>query len=149
MIFGIKMKRRFSPDSTMHVYQRSMSGFNIFYSLDDFLVFYTIVAVQARKYGITLLGLCLMIDHIHLLMSATTLSAMSRFISSYTSIFVREFNQRTGRKGPLFKSASIILSKSCFAQERKLTGGTFWHTICRRIHFQNRSDLLHENSRCQ
>jgi REP element-mobilizing transposase RayT len=105
MIFGVKMKRRFSPDSTMHVYQRSISGFNIFYSLDDFLVFYTIVAVQARKYGITLLGLCLMIDHIHLLMSATTLSAMSRFISSYTSIFVREFNQRTGRKGPLFKSA--------------------------------------------
>lgn len=99
------MKRRFTSDAIMHIYQRSVSGCNIFYSTDDFIVFYTIVAVKARKYEISLLGLCLMIDHIHMLLSATTLAELSRFISACTSVFVREFNARTGRSGPLFESS--------------------------------------------
>lgn len=95
-------KRRFSNEGVMHVYQRTIEGFNLFYSMEDFLVFYTIVAVKARQYGICLFGLCLMIDHIHLLLHAMNLSMMSRFISAYTSLFVREFNTRTGRTGSLF-----------------------------------------------
>lgn len=99
------MKRHFTPDGIMHIYQRSISGYNLFYSTDDFIVFYTIVAVKARTYGITLLGLCLMIDHVHMLLSATSLAELSRFISSCTSVFVREFNARSGRSGPLFESS--------------------------------------------
>jgi hypothetical protein len=45
-----------------------------------------------------------MIDHIHILACAETLSQISKFISGYTSIFVREFNLASGRKGPLFES---------------------------------------------
>ena len=88
----------------MHIYQRTRNGFNIFYSLEDFLVFFTIVSVQVRKFGINMLGLCLMIDHIHILASAENLSQISQFISAYTSIFVKEFNEVTGRKGPLFEA---------------------------------------------
>lgn len=96
------MKRKFIADEVLHVYQRTVSGFNIFYSSEDFLVFFTIVSVYARKYGITLMGLCQMIDHIHLLGYARSLSSMSRFISAYTSRYVKEFNSRVGRKGKLF-----------------------------------------------
>lgn len=96
------MRRRFIKDEIMHVYQRTVSGFNIFYSTEDFLVFFTIVSVYARKYGIILMGLCQMIDHIHLLGYARSLSAMSRFISAYTSRYVKEFNSRVGRTGKLF-----------------------------------------------
>jgi len=99
------MRRKFSKDAVQHIYQRSMHGFNLFYSTEDFLVFYTIVSIQARRYGITLLGMCLMIEHIHLLLSADSLCQMSGFISAYTSIYAKEFNARTGRKGELFKSA--------------------------------------------
>ena len=88
----------------MHIYQRTRNGFNLFYSLEDFLVFFTIVSVQVRKFGINMLGLCLMIDHIHILASAENLSQISQFISAYTSIFVKEFNEVTGRKGPLFEA---------------------------------------------
>lgn len=97
------MKRRFIADEVMHVYQRTVSGFNIFYSFEDFLVFYTIVSVYARKYEITLLGLCQMIDHVHLLAYARNLSSMSRFVSAYTSRYVKEFNSRIGRTGKLFE----------------------------------------------
>ena len=101
---AVDMKRRFCAGGVLHVYQRTVSGFNIFYSLEDFLVFYTIIAIKARKFKINLLGLCLMIDHIHLLLTGGDISQISRFISEYTSLFVREFNSWTGRKGPLFES---------------------------------------------
>ncbi|MBR5013376.1 MAG: transposase [Bacteroidales bacterium] len=99
------MKRRvFSADGIMHVYQRTISGFNLFYTMEDFLVFYTIVSIQARRVGICILGMCLMIDHVHMLVSSECLSIMSRFINSCTSLYVREFNACTGRQGPLFES---------------------------------------------
>ena len=97
------MKRRFSADDVLHIYQRTIYGFNIFYSSEDFIVFYTIVSVYARRYGVILLGLCQMIDHTHLLAYASDLSSMSRFVSAYTSRYVKEFNERTGRTGKLFK----------------------------------------------
>jgi REP element-mobilizing transposase RayT len=99
------MKRKFNEDGIMHIYQRTISGFNIFYCIEDFIVFYTIVAVYARKFKIIMIGLCQMIDHTHLLASCSSLGQLSGFISAYTSRFVREFNQFTGRKGPLFKKA--------------------------------------------
>ena len=99
------MKRKFNEDGIMHIYQRTISGFNIFYCIEDFIVFYTIVGVYASKFKIILIALCQMIDHTHLLASCDSLEQMSRFISAYTSRFVREFNQFTGRKGPLFKKA--------------------------------------------
>ena len=97
------MGRKFSADGVMHIYQRTRSGFNLFYSLEDFLVFYTIVSVQAQKFNILLWEMCLMIDHIHLLASCGKLNQLSEFISSYTSLFVREFNLHIGRSGPLFE----------------------------------------------
>lgn len=97
------MKRKFYADEVMHIYQRTVSGFNIFYSAEDFLVFYTLVSVYARRYDIVLLGLCQMIDHIHLLGTSRNLESMSRFISAYTSQYVKEFNRRTGRTGKLFE----------------------------------------------
>lgn len=97
------MRRRFCADGVMHIYQRTISGFNLFYSLEDFLVFYTIVSVQARRRHISLLGLCLMIDHIHILVRPDNLKQLSCFMSACTSLYVREFNARTGRTGSLFE----------------------------------------------
>ena len=103
-----RMKRKFNEDGIMHIYQRTISGFNIFYCIEDFIVFYTIVSVYASKFKIILIALCQMIDHTHLLASCGSLEQMSRFISAYTSGFVREFNQFTGRKGPLFKKVCMV-----------------------------------------
>lgn len=99
------MRRRFSAEGVIHIYQRTVSGFNLFYTLEDFLVFYTVVSVQASVHGISLLGLCMMVDHVHMLLSAVSLKDMSRFMSACSSLYVREFNQHVGRKGRLFESA--------------------------------------------
>lgn len=95
-------KRRFIPGECMHIYQRAVNGYIIFYDLEDFLVFYTIFSTFARVYNVQVLELCIMANHVHILLCADKLEEVSRFIMRYTSVFVREYNDAIGRKGPLF-----------------------------------------------
>ena len=95
-------KRRFVPGECMHVYQRSVGGFNIFYDLEDYLVFYTIFSIVAKQYNVSVMELCIMLDHVHILLSSMHLDEISALIRHYTSMFVREYNMDVGRKGALF-----------------------------------------------
>lgn len=54
------------------------------------------------RYGITVIGLCLMIDHIHCLIFSDTKDILKRFISNVTLQFVKEYNAVYGRRGQLF-----------------------------------------------
>ena len=85
-----------------HVYQRAVHGFNLFYTLSDYLVFYTIFSVFARRFNICVLSLCLMIDHFHTLLVANSKHSLSTFVASVTSLYARLFNETIGRKGQLF-----------------------------------------------
>ena len=85
-------KRKFKEGEANHVYQRTISGFNIFYDVEDYIVYYTIFSVLAVRYDIIVYGLCLMIDHVHSLFTSHSASTMSRFISHVTSLFVKEYN---------------------------------------------------------
>lgn len=95
-------KRRFVSGEGMHVYQRSVYGQMIFYDLEDFLVFYMIFSVYARLYKVRVLELCIMPNHTHVLLFSDEVEEMSGFIRRYTSVFVREYNDDIGRRGPLF-----------------------------------------------
>lgn len=95
-------KRRFINHECNHVYQKTVKGFVLFYDREDYLVCYMILSVMARKYGITVLEVCFMIDHIHLLLEAPSCEAMSAFIRDYSSVFIHEFNSSIGRSGQMF-----------------------------------------------
>ena len=97
-----KRSRKFINGECNHVYQRTVGGVNLFYDLEDFLVFYMIVSVTVKKHGVRLLSMCLMIDHIHLLLLTDSLSRLADFVRDYSSIYAREFNASVGRKGQLF-----------------------------------------------
>lgn len=98
-------KRRFVAGECNHVYQRTVDGFILFYDREDYLVCYMILSVMARKYDITLLKVCFMIDHIHILMEAPSREIMAAFIRDYSSVFVHEYNESVGRSGQmLYKS---------------------------------------------
>ncbi len=51
------MRRKFVNNEVNHVYQRTLSGFNIFYEVEDYLVYYTIFSVMAVRYGVVVYGL--------------------------------------------------------------------------------------------
>lgn len=95
-------KRKFRGGVVNHVYQRTVNRFNIFYDEVDCLVYFTMFCTFAKEAGIVVWGLCLMVDHIHMMLQADRLSTMSKFISRVTSVFVREYNKDRSRSGSLF-----------------------------------------------
>lgn len=100
----MRKRRRFFKGELNHVYQKAVNGFNLFYSRFDYLVFYTILSVCARAAkDVTVLALCIMRDHWHLLAFAENREALSAFEDHYSFRFVREFNDFVGRRGRLLK----------------------------------------------
>ena len=85
----MKRRRRFLPGECSHIYQRTVQGVNIFYDREDYLVFYMIISVSARKFKVKIIKMCLMIDHIHILVEADSCKEMADFVRHYTSVFVR------------------------------------------------------------
>ena len=90
-----------------HIYQRARSGFVVFYSVKDSLVFFTIFSLTAAKHRIRGLGLCLMYNHIHVLVEAEDHKAIARFMQELCSKFSRTYNIRHGLKGSLFSTYGL------------------------------------------
>lgn len=97
-------RRKFLEDEVHHIYQRTVGRFNIFYDIEDYLVYYTIFSIAVRQYEVCVVGLCLMIDHVHMLIKTEARVTMSEFVRQVTSMFAREQNNDVGRKGSLFQA---------------------------------------------
>ena len=85
------------------MYQRTLNRGLIFYSLDDYLVFFTIFCSQAKQQSIRVLALCPMLDHIHQVVVAENEKQLAVFIQRYARLFAWEWNRRRGKKGSLFQ----------------------------------------------
>lgn len=95
-------KRKFHSGAAIHSYQNTLDGAVIFYTLYDLLAYITILSVNARKYGVTVLLICPMFDHIHIFSMQRTVEQLCRFIGRTSSEFVLAYNRDCGREGPLF-----------------------------------------------
>ena len=58
-------KRRVYSGRVHHICQQSIGGAVVFYTLSDYLVYFTIYCTVARRYGIPVLAVCPMADHTH------------------------------------------------------------------------------------
>ena len=94
--------RRFSTGFVNHCYQNTVNVGLLFYSVSGYLVMFTIICVAARRYGVRILKLCLMPDHIHGSYVAAVLKDLAAFIGYYTSEYAKLFNEICGRRGQLF-----------------------------------------------
>ena len=90
-------RRRFRKNAVHHVYQKPVDGIVIFHTRRDFLVFLTIFFTVRKKYSVRILGVCPMIDHIHVVLQADTKQDLSAFVQEYTSKFVKEYNRSLDR----------------------------------------------------
>lgn len=95
-------KRKYFPGEVIHLYQRAVHGHNLFYSLEDRLVFLTAFYHFSRKWNVKVLGLCLMTDHLHVLLISDSRSKVSSFVNAYSSMYAKLFNASCGLKGQLF-----------------------------------------------
>lgn len=101
----------FGAGAVQHVYQNTHNGFLIFYSVRDCLVFFTVFMVAARSHRVRVLGLCLMPDHIHVLVEADCKEDLFRFVQHYTAWFTALWNARHGQSGSLFRGPFGFASK--------------------------------------
>lgn len=90
------------PCSVHHIYQNTRRGHLVFYSVKDCLVFLSIVYKLARQYDVKILGICLMADHIHLLVWVRNPRQLVSFVRDYTAQFSRNYNAYYHREGPFF-----------------------------------------------
>lgn len=86
-----------------HVYQRTHNRGLMFYSVHDYLVFFTIYCSQARKRDVRVLALCPMIDHIHQTLVVNNSVQLAGFEQGYSHLFAQEWNRKRNRKGFLFE----------------------------------------------
>ena len=99
-----RRKRPFQKGILQHCYQPSADGGLLFYSYSDYLVWFTIVCMAARRHGITILALCPMPDHIHLSLIAPSARAMAAFMRDINSEYARHFHTVSRSEGPVFRS---------------------------------------------
>ena len=79
----------------------------VFYSVKDSLVFFTIFSLTAAKHRIRVLGLCLMYNHIHVLVEAEDHKTIARFMQELCSKFSKTYNIRHGLKGSLLSTYGL------------------------------------------
>ena len=98
----MKGRISFKLGAIQHIYQRTNNGYLLFYTVKDYLVFFSIIMTVAHKYRIRILGLCFMVDHIHMLVDAPSKIELYRFIQDYTARLTTVWNKQHGQRGPLF-----------------------------------------------
>ena len=132
----MKGRISFKPGAIQHVYQRTNNGYLIFYTVRDYLVLYSVIMCSARKHRIKLLGLCFMVDHIHMLVDAQSKFELRRFIQHYTAWFTRLWNEQHGQSGALFGRqlgfASKVTGKDIRSAIAYLYNNPVEKQVCRR-----------------
>ena len=94
-----------------HIYQRARHGFVVFYNTRDCLVFFTIFSIKSTRHNIKVLGLCLMFNHIHIIVEAPDKAMVATFMRDVMSRFAMLYNKRHGISGQLFRSYGLALKK--------------------------------------
>lgn len=95
--------RKVVRDILNHCYQRSADGGVLFYTSSDHLVFFTLYCVLARKYGIQVLALCQMPDHVHDALVVRQKTDLVRFKRELNSRFAKMYNAYCGTTGPVLE----------------------------------------------
>lgn len=108
-------KRRFFADALQHVYFITRDGGVLFYTTSDRLAFYTLVSVLSKRYGVVVVGMCIMFTHVHLLVRATDLSQFRLFMGQLLKALSKIICDDRTLRGPLLKrpfgSAPLVSSK--------------------------------------
>lgn len=88
----------------LHTYQRTLDKGVFLYRIQERLMLYTIISVTAKKRKVNVCALAFMFTHIHSLLRVSSRRDAHDFWGEAISIFVRELNRDSGRKGAMFDS---------------------------------------------
>ena len=96
-------KNKFYRDGSFHhLYVKAINGKVIFYRLEDYLSFYTLFSILARKYRIQTEAFCIMFNHFHACVLARSHEALKAFCRELSSKFTISYNNEYHLSGKLF-----------------------------------------------
>lgn len=90
-------------DILTHCYQRTVDKGVLFYTFSDYLVYFTIYCLMARKYNIKVFALCQMPDHVHDSIASGIKRKISLFKCEVNKRFARAWNINTSLAGSVFE----------------------------------------------
>ena len=95
--------QQFAPGEVYHVVNRGAQKLTLFLTDHQYHVFIRMMHVYAERYKVTMLAMCLMPNHIHLLIRVEEGGDLSRFVGNTCAQFSRLVNQYQRRSGTLFQ----------------------------------------------
>ncbi|MOA43626.1 Transposase IS200 like protein [compost metagenome] len=95
------------PGVPLHLIQRGNNRSVCFYSDADYLFYLQCLAEQADKHNCAVHALCLMTNHVHLLLTPARLGSVGLLMKGLGQRYVQYINRSYQRTGTLWKGASV------------------------------------------
>jgi putative transposase len=99
-----RLARIVVPDCPHHVTQRGNNRQDIFFVRDDYTTYLQILREQAGRFGLTIDGYCLMTNHVHLIVTPASQSALAQAIGRTHWCYSQYVNRLHRRSGHLWQS---------------------------------------------
>ena len=101
------------PDIPLHIIQRGNNRSACFYSDEDYIFYIDTLAVLAELYGCKVHALCLMTNHVHLLLTPTCCAGAGLLMKGLGQRYVQYVNRTCQRTGTLWEGRF----RSCLVQQ--------------------------------
>ena len=86
-----------------HVVQRGNNGQDVFFVDADRSVYLEFLAEHAERFGATVLGYCLMTNHVHLILKPEKKNALAKVVGRTHFRYAQHINRFHGRRGHLWE----------------------------------------------
>ncbi len=92
------------PGVPHHITQRGNNGQDVFFVDDDRDVYLELLTRQCERYGLEVLGYCLMTNHVHLVARPFTQESLANAIGRTHFVYTQYINRVHGRRGHLWQN---------------------------------------------
>ena len=92
------------PGCAHHVTQRGNNRQDVFFVDDDRPVYLAVLAQQAEKFGLEVLGYCLMSNHLHLIAVPQQAESLAKAVGRTHFLYTQYVNRLHGRVGHLWQN---------------------------------------------
>jgi putative transposase len=108
-----RLSRIVVPDLPHHVTQRGNRRERIFFGDGDYRFYRKVLAEEASRYGVEAWAYCLMPNHVHLILTPSDTTGLSRAVGETHRRYTSFINTRVGSTGHLFQSrfASVVMDE--------------------------------------
>ena len=99
-----RLARIVLKDVSHHITQRGNNKQDIFFVDDDRTVYLELLKEQAQRFGLDVLGYCLMTNHVHIIAVPRNETALAKAIGRTHFLYTQYVNRMHGRSGHLWQN---------------------------------------------